>query len=109
MKLPYVFDFHGSKKFILKFNQNLYGIKNASHNFWNLLKDRLEARKYERQSNAHSCIFLGKESIVLVHIDDCIIINRRGSNVTDNLIKSLKEGHENFYFIDGGNFENILE
>ena len=108
MQLPYAFDFHGSKTFILKFNQNLYGVKNASQNFWNLLKDGLEAREYERQINAHSCVFLGKESIVLVHIDDCIIINRRGSKTVDNLIKSLKEGHENFDFIDDRNLKTYL-
>ena len=76
--------------------------------FWNLLKDSLEARGYERQSNADSRVFLGKESIVLVYVDDCIIINRHGSKAADNLIKSLKEGHENFDFIDDENVETYL-
>ena len=57
-----------------KLNKNLYGLKNASHNFWNLLRNGLEARGYEKQSNSDSCVFLGKDSIVLVYVDDCMII-----------------------------------
>ena len=109
MELPYGFDIDGSRRFILKLNKNLYNLKNASHNFQNLLKDDLGARRYKRQSNADSSVFLGKESIILLYIDHYIIINRCGFNVADNLIKSLKEGHENFDFADDGDLENILE
>ena len=109
MQLPYGFDFYGSKNSILKLNKNLYGFKNVSHNFWNLLKDGLEARGHERQSNTDLCVFLGKESIVLVYSDDYIIINMRDSKAADNLIKVLKEGYENFDFIDDENLEKYLE
>ena len=53
-------------------------------------------------------MFLGKESIVLLYIDDCIIINRCDFKVPDNLIKSLKECHEKFDFTDDGNLEKYL-
>ena len=33
MELPYGFDIDGSKRFILKLNKNLYGLKNTSHSF----------------------------------------------------------------------------
>jgi hypothetical protein len=108
MELPYGFDIDGSKRFILKLNKNLYGLKNASHNFWNLLKAGLEARGYERQSNADSCVFLGRDSIVLVYVDDCIVLHKRGSDAADRLIKSLKEGHENFDFTDDGDLDKYL-
>jgi hypothetical protein len=108
MELPYGFDIDGSKRHILKLNKNLYGLKNASHNFWKLLKTALEARGYEKQSNADSCVFLGKDSIVLVYVDDCIVLNKRGSKAADNLIKSLQEGKENFDFTDDGNLDKYL-
>ena len=108
MELPYGFDIDGSKRFILKLNKNLYGLKNASHNFWMLLKSGLEARGYEKQSNADSCVFIGKDSIILVYVDDCIVISKRGSSAADNLIKSLKEGHENFDFTDDGDLDKYL-
>ena len=108
MELPYGFDIDGSKRFILKLNKNLYGLKNASHNFWMLLKSGLEARGYEKQSNADSCVFIGKDSIVLVYVDDCIVISKRGSTSADDLIKALKEGHENFDFTDDGDLDKYL-
>jgi hypothetical protein len=108
MELPYGFDIDGSKRYILKLNKNLYGLKNASHNFWMLLKSGLEARGYERQSNADSCVFIGKDSIVLVYVDDCIVISKRGSKAADALIKSLKEGNENFDFTDDGDLDKYL-
>jgi hypothetical protein len=43
MEPPYGFDIDGKKNFILKLNKNLYGLKNASHNFWNSLSKGLEA------------------------------------------------------------------
>ena len=108
MELPYGFDIDGSKRYILKLNKNLYGLKNASHNFWKLLKSGLEARGYEKQSNADSCVFLGKDSIVLVYVDDCIVLHKRGSNAADRLIKSLHEGPENFDFTDDGDLDKYL-
>ena len=108
MELPYGFDIDGSKSYILKLNKNLYGLKNASHNFWNLLKSGLEARGYEKQSNSDACVFLGKDSIVLVYVDDCIVINRKGSTAADDLIKPLKEGIKNFDFTDDGDLDTYL-
>jgi hypothetical protein len=108
MEPPYGFDIDGKKNFILKLNKNLYGLKNASHNFWNLLREGLEARGYKQQSESDPCVFLGKESIILTYVDDIIVINRRGSTAADDLIKALREGHENFDFTDDGNLEKYL-
>ena len=108
MEPPYGFDIDGKKDFILKLNKNLYGLKNASHNFWNLLREGLEARGYKQQSESDPCVFLGKESIILTYVDDIIVINKRGSTAADDLIKALREGHENFDFTDDGNLEKYL-
>ena len=108
MELPYGFDLNGDRRYILKLNKNLYGLKDAAHNFWNLLKNGLEARGYEKQSASDSCVFLGKHSIVIVYVDDCICISKKGSTDADDLIKSLKEGDENFDFTDDGALDKYL-
>jgi hypothetical protein len=108
MELPFGFDFDGRRHFILKLNKNLYGLKNASLNFFNFLKDGLEARGYEKQSASDSCVFLGKNSIVLVYVDDCIIVQKKGATCADDLIKELQEGPEKFSFTDDGDLEKYL-
>jgi hypothetical protein len=108
MELPFGFDFDGKRNFILKLNKNLYGLKNASLNFFNFLKDGLEARGYENQSSADACVFLGKDSIILQYVDDLVIIQKRGSNATDVLIQSLQEGNEHYVFTDDGDLTKYL-
>jgi hypothetical protein len=108
MELPSGFDIDGSKAYILKLNKNLYGLKDASHTFWLLLKEGLEARGYTTQSCTDSCVFYGKDSIVLVYVDDMIIFSKKGSNSADLLIEALAEGHENFSFTDDGDLDKYL-
>ena len=108
MELPYGFEFEGSRKYILRLNKNLYGLCNASKNFWDFLKDGLEARGYNRQSNSDQCVFIGKDAIVLVYVDDCIIIQKKGSTATDDLIRDLQEGDEKYTFTNDGDLEKYL-
>lgn len=78
MEPPFGFDIDGKKGFILKLNKNLYGLKNASQNFWNLLKDGLQARGYQQQSESDPCVFIGKDCVILTyHVDDCILLQRK--------------------------------
>ena len=108
MELPYGFDVDGRRGYILKLNKNLYGLKDASRTFWNMLKRGLEARGYQRQSSTDSCVFLGKDSVVLIYVDDCIVIQRKGSTATDDLIRQLQEGEEAFAFTDDGALDKYL-
>ena len=89
-------------QYVLRLNKNLYGLKNASLNFFNMLKDGLESRGYSKQSTSDACVFLGKSSIVLVYVDDCIIFQKRGASDADELIRRLQEGEEKFDFTDDG-------
>jgi hypothetical protein len=82
--------------------------RNASHNFWNLLCEGLEARGYKQQNESNPCVLLGKDSIILTYIDDCILIHKRGSSSANDLIKALREGHENFDFTNDGSLEKYL-
>ena len=62
---------------IIKLNKSLYGAYQSRHNWWNLLKSILETRCYENQSATDPCLLIGKESIVLIYVGDCIIFSRK--------------------------------
>ena len=108
MELPWGFSKDNNRNCVLKLNKNLYGLCNASKNFWDFLRDGLKARGFDRQSVSDQCVFFGKEAIVLVYVDDCIIIQMKGSNAADNLIRDLQEGHEKIEFTDDGDLEKYL-
>ena len=108
MELPYGFDFDGRRNYILKLNKNLYGLCDASRTFWKMLKQGLELRGYEKQSTTDACVFLGKDSIVLIYVDDCIVIQKKGSSAADDLIRHLQEGKEAFAFTDDGSLDKYL-
>ena len=109
MELPAGFDNGGyAGKHVLKLNKSLYGLKQAAFNWFQLLKKGLEERGYKHQSNTDKCVFLGKNSIVLVYVDDCIIINKKGSGVATRLINSLQDGNEHFKLTDEGNLDRYL-
>ena len=93
---------------MIKLNKSLYGLCQSSHNWWNLLKSSLEKRGYDNKSATNPCVFIGKESVVLVYVDDCIIFSRKNSGISDKLIASLKDGKENFEFTDEGNLKSYL-
>eukprot|EP00956_Cyclotella_meneghiniana_P030674 scaffold78001_cov41-Cyclotella_meneghiniana.AAC.5 len=59
-------------KYVLKLNKSLYGLKQASHNWYMKLKKALEVREF-KASEIDPCIFLKPGIIVLVYVDDCII------------------------------------
>ena len=71
MEFPVEFDLGpDSRKYVIKLNKSLYGLKQAIHNWFELLKSSLEARGYDHQSATDPCVFIGKHSIVLVYVDD---------------------------------------
>ena len=100
MELPMGFSCENSSQYVLRLNKNLYGLKDASLNFFKMLKKGLERCGYDKQCASDPCVFLGKASIVLVYVDDCIIFQKKGSNEADELIRKLQEGPEKFTFTD---------
>ena len=77
MELPAVMDLAGhgkdSSKYLLKLKKPLYGLKNASLNWHNNLKYAFEDRDCV-ESLSDSCVFISKDMIILVYVDDCILI-----------------------------------
>lgn len=45
-------------------------------------------------------MFIGKESVVIVYVDDCINSSKKRSGISDSLIRSLASGKECFEFTD---------
>ena len=108
MEMPWGFNSGENKNCVLKLNKNLYGLCNASRNFWEFLRDGLKKRGYKYQSSTDQCVFFGEDSIVLVYVDDLIILERKGSKASDNLIRDLQEGDEKYEFTDDGSLEKYL-
>ena len=62
---------HGkdSSKYLLKLKKSLYGLKNASRNWHNNLKDDFEDRGFV-ESLSDPCVFVLTDMIILVYLDD---------------------------------------
>jgi histone deacetylase 1/2 len=108
MELPLGFDFEGisKKKYVLKLEKNLYGLKQAAHNWYEHLKQGLINRDF-KQSSSDPCLYLKDDAIILVYCDDCIIFSKKKS-VIEQIIKSLKEGPEQYVLTDEGDVNKYL-
>ena len=92
--------------YVLKLNRSLYGLKQASANWYEMLSKGLKDRKFE-PSKVDPCVFIGKNSIILCYVDDCIVISRKAGFI-DDFIQSLKDGPEQFEFTEEGSLESYL-
>ena len=73
------------------------------------MKCSLDARGYDHQSDTDPYIFIGKHSIVLVYVDDCLIFSRKNSGISDRLIHFLIHGKEHFEFTNEGDMSKYLD
>ena len=65
-----------------------------------MLKDALLERGFV-ESLSDPCVFISKNMVILVYVDDCILITKESSTM-DSFIDSLKNGPEKFVFTDEG-------
>ena len=64
MELPYGFEGPDkSQRYILKLNKNLYGLKQAAHNWFEKLKHGLEDRGYQNKSDTDPWYSLEKRPL----------------------------------------------
>jgi hypothetical protein len=95
------------KLYVLRLNKSLYGLKQASYNWFNKLSTGLQERGFI-PSSVDPCVFFSKGCIVLTYVDDCIIVGDSISTI-DSLIKSLHGGDDNFIFTeDEGSIDKYL-
>jgi hypothetical protein len=86
VELPRGFPQKGDK--VLKLQRCLYGLKQAPRNWFMHLKERLEKCDLV-QSESDPCLFLGKEVICLVWVDDCLFFSPKEEFI-DKLLEELQ-------------------
>ena len=92
-----------TKHYALKLNKNVYGLKQASHNWWEMLSTGLKIRKFH-QSPIDPCLFIRTDCIVIVYVDDTLIF-AKDNNTIQSVIDSLSQ---DFELTDEGTMENFL-
>ena len=76
-----------------KLKRNLYGLNQAARNFFEHLKDKLIKQGFH-QSKLDLCLFLNKEIMILVYVNDCIFFSPEKDNITKMLNKLRQDSLE---------------
>ena len=107
MKLPAGFETQGVDSYqVLKLKKNLYGLKQASANWYDMIKGGLERRKFT-PSIIDQRIFYKEDMIILLYVDGMIVALKKEKDV-NNLIQSLREESERFILTSEGDVKNYL-
>ena len=67
-------------EWVLKLNRSLYGLKQASANWFDILKTGLERRGYH-QSQVDPCVFFRKVSVILTYFDGFVIVSHKQETI----------------------------
>jgi len=104
MELPYGFQ-HGEKgKHVLRLKKNLYGLADASFNWFQKLCEGLESENFVK-SEIDQCVFIREDCIVLMYVDDMIAISRENS-VLEKIVMNLQ--NKNYILTDEGSLTKYL-
>jgi len=88
---------------VLKLKKNLYGLKQAGSNWFCTLREGLLTHRF-MQSKINPCLFLRKDVIFVVYIDDCLLFMCKPETL-DKLISSLQQ---EFMLTDEGDVSTFL-
>jgi hypothetical protein len=77
-------------KFVLKLRKNLYGLQQASFNWFTKLCDGLLDQGF-RTSSIDQCLYVKEGMMLLVYVDDCIIIGLDTSEI-EEFVVSMQNG-----------------
>ena len=92
--------------YILKLNKSLYGLNQASHNWYENIKQSL-LDQYFTPSNIDPCIFMKDGMLLLIYVDYWIILSDSEAHI-DVVIHSLKTGKERDILIEEGSIDILL-
>ena len=98
------------KQYVLKLDKNLYGLKNAAFNWFQMLNDGLTSPNLNFvPSKIDPCVFYRKDCIILTYVDDCIILSK-DLKVISNVVEHLKKDFdvELEESLDGGDISRFL-
>jgi hypothetical protein len=90
-----------SRGHVLKLKKSLYGLKQASLNWFDKFKKGLMDQGF-KPSGIDPCLYLKHNMALLSYVDNCIIISPSMASI-DCLIASMHNGLENFKLTDEGN------
>ena len=92
--------------YVLKLKKSLYGMKQASLNWFEKLKQGLTDRGFS-PSAIDPCLYLKFNMILLTYVNDCIIFSLSMESI-DHLVQSMHDGPENFKLTDEGDVNKFL-
>ena len=84
---PKGFQRKDKKDQVIKLIKSLYGLRQAPKSFFDKLSAGLKERGFE-QSNLDKCLFMKKDMICVVYVDDTILVGPNASDL-NNVIASL--------------------
>jgi hypothetical protein len=110
MELPIGFqtikDPYHSQLYVLKLKKNLYGLKQASFNWYEKLRDGLKDRGF-KPSKINQCLYMKDGMVILVYVNDCIIVGKDMGEINE-FVRSMQQGSENFVLTDEGSVDKFL-
>ncbi len=96
-----------SKSYILMLNNNsLYGLKQASLNWFEKLKQGLINREFH-PSAINPCLYFKKGMIIITYIDVCIIVSNSMKNI-NTFVRFMKDGPKGYVLTDEGDINKFL-
>jgi len=78
-----------SSDHVLCIKKNIYGLRQAGNNWFDTIGSSLLALGF-CQSQHDPCLFIMKDCIILVYVDDCLIFGR-SDDVMDTVISNLQK------------------
>jgi hypothetical protein len=91
LRFPTGFE-HKNDKWALKLKRNLYGLVQASRN-WFLKLSVIYERPGFKQSKSDPFLFLRKDMIIVLYTDDCLLYARDTTDI-DKFIKTLRDDYK---------------
>jgi hypothetical protein len=79
-------------KWALKLKRNLYGLVQASRN-WFLKLSAIYERLGFKQSKSDPCLFLRKDMIIVLYTDDCLLYARDTTDI-DKFVNTLRDDYK---------------
>jgi hypothetical protein len=88
-KLQFVGENHKAteKQYALHLLRNMYGLKQAGHNWYRHLQDELTAMGF-RQSKVDKCLFIRSDCILLLYVNNCLVFSPELS-VLESVLRQL--------------------
>ena len=106
MELPQGFNVGPeSERYVLKLQKNLYGLKQAGHNWFEKLSSAL-GNLLINQSKVDPCVFIGEDVIVLVCVDGCLMFSRNKDKI--NQLTDKLKNKEKLDLTDEGDVDKYL-